>query len=138
MKKLLCIASLAIIFLCGSCKEKVTDGQLISEIELISPEQVYDAVHGDDMVQIVDVRTSDEYVVSHLKGAQNICVTSSDFKEKVKDLDKDKPVYLYCKKGGRSAKAASIMKELGFTKVYDMDGGLTNWEGQGLETVQVP
>ena len=105
------------------------------EIEMISPIDVYEAVYGEDSLQLVDVRTHEEYEVSHLKNAQNICVTSDDFKKKVATLDKQKPVYVYCKKGGRSAQAASILKEMGFTKVYDLQGGITSWEQEGLETV---
>ncbi len=106
-----------------------------SEVEMISPIDVYEAVYGEDSLQLIDVRTQKEYEVSHLKSAQNICVTSDDFKEKVATLDKQKPVYVYCKKGGRSAQAASILKEMGFTKVYDLQGGIASWKEEGLETV---
>ncbi len=115
-----------------SCKETSNNPDQVSEIELISPQQVYDAVHNEDSLQLVDVRTSEEYLDSHLKGAQNICVTNSDFKEKLKTLDKEKPVYLYCRMGGRSARAAKILKEMGFKKVYDMDGGITSWKEKNL------
>ena len=84
-------------------------------------------------IQLIDVRTPEEFENRHLKGAQNICVTSDDFKEKVKVLDKNKPVYVYCYKGGRSAQAALQLKEMGFTKIYDMDGGILLWEEQQLE-----
>ncbi len=105
------------------------------EVEMISPIDVYEAVYGEDSLQLVDVRTQEEFEVSHLKNAQNICVTSDDFKEKVATLDKQKPVYVYCKKGGRSAQAATILKEMGFTKVYDLQGGIASWKEEGLETV---
>ena len=107
-----------------------------NEIQTVSPQEVYDAVYNksNSSLQIVDVRTAEEYGVSHLKDAQNICVTEADFKEKVKTLDKDKPVYVYCKSGGRSAKASKILADLGFTKIYDLDGGITAWEKDGLET----
>lgn len=130
MKKLLFIA-LCLGVLTVSCNSTDKKG----EIELVSAVKVYEAVYGEDSLQLVDVRTQDEYDVSHLKNAQNICVTSPDFKEKVAVLDKEKPVYVYCKKGGRSAKAATILKELGFTKVYDLQGGLTSWQEEGLETI---
>ena len=83
-------------------------------IELISPQQVYDAIYKDRSIQLVDVRTPEEFKGNHLKGAQNICVTSDDFKEKVKMLDKNKPVYVYCYKGGRSAQAAIAIKRTRF------------------------
>ena len=80
------------------------------------------------------LRTKEEFTASHLKGAQNICVTDDDFDEKVKTLDKNKPVYVYCKMGGRSADAAKKLKKMGFTKVYDMKGGILSWEEKKLKT----
>lgn len=130
MKKLVFISLFALGCVLQSCNSS-TKG----EIQMVSPVQVYEAVHGEDSMQLVDVRTSEEFEVSHLKNAQNICVTSKDFREKVAFLDKHKPVYVYCKKGGRSAKAATILKEMGFTKVYDLQGGLTSWQEEGLETI---
>ena len=132
MKKILLIILCLSLFAFQSCKESSKNPTQVSEIELISPQQVYEAVYNEDSVQLVDVRTSEEYIESHLKGAQNICVTRSDFKEKIKTLDKEKPVYLYCKIGGRSARAARILKEMGFKKVYDMDGGITSWKEKNL------
>jgi rhodanese-related sulfurtransferase len=119
------------LFLLTSCNKKVGG----EAIEMVSADQVYKAVYGTDSLQIVDVRTPKEFDVSHLKDAQNICVTTNDFKEKVAKLDKEKPVYVYCKKGGRSGRAAKILKEMGFTKVYDLQGGLTSWQAEGLETI---
>jgi rhodanese-related sulfurtransferase len=73
--------------------------------------------------------------VNHLKNAQNICVTDDDFKQQVNVLDKEKPVYVYCRSGKRSARAAEILKEMGFTKVYDLQGGIMEWQENDLETV---
>jgi rhodanese-related sulfurtransferase len=106
------------------------------ELRTVSAQEVYDAVYNksNSSIQLVDVRTAEEYGVTHLKNAQNICVTEDDFQEKVKTLDKDKPVYVYCKSGGRSARAAKILAEMGFTQIYDLAGGITAWEEDGLET----
>lgn len=134
MKKILIIALGIGITFFSSCKESPTQiTDIKGDIELISPQQVYDAIYKDRSIQLVDVRTPEEFKGNHLKGAQNICVTSDDFKEKVKILDKNKPVYVYCYKGGRSAQAALALKELGFTKIYDMDGGILLWEENKLE-----
>ena len=130
MKKYIIPLLLVLFFAFQSCSNSKN-----REVEMISPVDVYEAVYGEDSLQLVDVRTQEEYEVSHLKNAQNICVTSDDFKEKVATLDKQKPVYVYCKKGGRSAQAATILKEMGFTKVYDLQGGIASWEEEGLETV---
>ncbi|MCF6307079.1 MAG: rhodanese-like domain-containing protein [Flavobacteriaceae bacterium] len=134
MKKIMIVCTLSIMLAFQSCKDYSKDTATTGDIELISPQQVYDAVYSADSVQLVDVRTPNEYNTSHLKGAQNICVTDNDFKEKVKSLDKNKPVYVYCKMGGRSAKAAKKLKDMGFTKIYDMDGGILLWEEKKLAT----
>jgi rhodanese-related sulfurtransferase len=131
MKKIQFISLLALSCVLLSCNNSAK-----GEIEMVSPLQVYEAVYGEDNMQLVDVRTEEEYEVSHLKNAQNICVTSDDFREKVASLDKMKPVYVYCKSGNRSSKAASILIELGFTQVYDLQGGHQSWEKEGLETIK--
>lgn len=121
--------------LVAGCKSNTNEISSTEDIQMVSPVQVYEAVYGSDSLQLLDVRTEEEYEVSHLKNAQNICVTSNDFREKVAVLDKEKPVYVYCKKGGRSAQAAAILKEMGFTKVFDLQGGITSWQQEGLETI---
>jgi rhodanese-related sulfurtransferase len=133
MKKILLLSTLVLLFAFQSCKDYSKEVAAKGEIELISPQQVYDAIYSEDTVQLVDVRTPREFKESHLKGAKNICVTSDDFNEKVKTLDKNKPVFVYCKKGGRSANAAKQLKEMGFTKIYDMDGGILLWKEHDLE-----
>lgn len=102
-------------------------------VTVISPVEFQQAIKRNRDLQLVDVRTTEEFRVGHLEDAQNICVTDSDFKAKVKELDKQKPVYVYCRKGGRSAKAAEILLEMGFTEVYDLEGGLANWEAEGRD-----
>lgn len=125
----------AFIVSCNSATEKQSSSQ-DKTIEVLSPEQMQVALKELPEAQLIDVRRANEYKVSHLKEAQNICVTDSDFKDKVASLDPKKPVYVYCKKGGRSAKAATILKDMGFTKIYDLQGGITNWEKNELEVAQ--
>lgn len=123
------VCAVAVVVLSVGCKEVSA-----KEVTVISPEEFQQAIQRNRQLQLVDVRTSEEFKTSHLQDAQNICVTDSDFEERVKTLDKSKPVYVYCRKGGRSARAAEILAEMGFTEVYDLQGGLTNWEAQGFET----
>lgn len=77
--------------------------------------------------QIIDVRTSEEFSDGHIVNAVNMDVTSDDFEAKIASLDKEKPVMVYCKSGGRSAKAAAILRDNGFKQVYDLDGGMIGW-----------
>lgn len=78
--------------------------------------------------QVLDVRTADEYSEGNVPGSQNIDWYAEDFNNQLKSLDKNKPVLVYCKVGGRSAQAAERLSKLGFTQVYDMEGGFMKWQ----------
>ena len=79
---------------------------------------------------IIDVRTPEEINDGYIKGTININFHLADFEEKINALDRDKEYYLYCRSGGRSAKAAKLMNKLGFEKVYNLDGGYQAWSKQ--------
>ena len=76
-----------------------------------------------DAPQLVDVRTPEEFAKGHVDGAKNINFNAADFDNQITQLDKTKPVFIYCHSGGRSGKAYKKMKANGFTTVYDMEGG---------------
>jgi len=76
---------------------------------------------------ILDVRTSDEYKKGHLANATLIDYYGKDFKNQADQLDKSKPVFVYCASGGRSGSAAKILTQLGFKEVYDLQGGFNAW-----------
>lgn len=78
--------------------------------------------------QLVDVRTQGEYAEGHIAGATNIDIYSETFKNEISNLDKNTPVYVYCRSGGRSGKAMSIMKDMGFVEVYNLEGGMNAWQ----------
>jgi rhodanese-related sulfurtransferase len=82
---------------------------------------------------VVDVRTSQEYAQGHLKGAMNIPL--SDLPVQIGGLDRNRPILVYCQTGVRSAQAATMLVNAGFTQVYDMEGGLTAWINAGYPTV---
>lgn len=107
-----------------ACKNKTKD----KEVTVISVEEVYEAMNNENSLQLIDVRTLEEFNEGHLIHARNICVTDDDFEEKASKLNKDDPVYLYCRSGKRSERAAEILREMGFTEIYDMEGGFLKWE----------
>jgi len=86
-------------------------------------------------VQLIDVRTPEEFAEGYIAYAQNIDFYSDTFKDDILKLDKTKPVVLYCKSGGRSAECSEQLIEAGFTKVYDLEGGITQWEHKGFKVV---
>ena len=76
---------------------------------------------------LLDVRTPGEFGERHLTGALNIDYNGADFNSRIGNLDKTQPVYVYCLSGGRSAAAAQTLTDIGFTKVYEMKGGISRW-----------
>lgn len=128
MKRLFLFMSLAMALFFVSCKDK----SVAEEVKVISVEEVREAM-GNGEFQLIDVRTIEEFGEGHLKNAKNICVTDDDFKEKVAKLNRDEPVYLYCRSGKRSARAGEILREMGFTEIYDMDGGILKWNEEDFE-----
>ncbi|WP_243652284.1 rhodanese-like domain-containing protein [Mariniflexile fucanivorans] len=82
----------------------------------------------DPSVQLIDVRTANEFKSGHIKSATNIDYYSSNFSNQMSKLNKEKPVYIYCRSGNRSIKAANLLAKLGFTEIYDLEGGFLNWE----------
>lgn len=87
--------------------------------------------------QLLDVRTPAEWDNGIIQNATLINIFDTEFQTKVKQLEKDKPVLVYCASGGRSSQAMSTMNEMGFTEVYNLSGGISNWKAQG-ETVVAP
>ena len=80
-------------------------------------------------VQIIDVRTPQEFGEGHIPDAVNINLDSEDFYEQMDCLDKDKPVAVYCRGGRRSKIAAERFVGKGF-EVTELDGGIITWEGK--------
>lgn len=76
----------------------------------------------------LDVRTPEEFRDGHVEGAVLINFFDINFKQQVAALDKDKPVYIYCRSGHRSRKAGLILTQMGFKEIFDIEEGYTGWE----------
>jgi len=86
-----------------------------------------EVVVGKD-VQLVDVRTPDEYNAGKIDDAINIDYFNQEtFKKEFEKLDKNKPIYVYCKSGHRSHESAVLLEEMGFKEIYDLEGGYMAW-----------
>lgn len=127
MKQLLFILCIVFSITFLSCKESAN-----SAIKVISQEEMQTFLKLED-VQLIDVRTPEEYKTGFIADAQNIDFYSSTFAEDISKLDKNKPVFLYCKSGGRSAKCAKKLLSAGFVKIYDLEGGISKWKHKGLQ-----
>ena len=97
----------------------------------------FEELISEEGMQILDVRTPGEWAEGYVEGATRINVHDDDFAEQVKNsLDPSKSVTVYCKAGGRSAKASSILQENGFEKIYNYTGGMSEWYGLEKPTVK--
>lgn len=90
----------------------------------------WEGVQNDSNGVVLDVRTEEEFAEGFIPNALNIDIYKGQgFVYMVDELDKSKNYYVYCKAGGRSHQACSIMKELGFENTYNLVGGMMNWNG---------
>lgn len=94
-------------------------------------------VHSGEAAQLIDVRTESEFKAGHLKDALNFTINKPAFEAQLAKLDKNAPIYVYCKGGGRSAEAVKQMQAMGFHDIVELKGGLLSWEQQNLPLAQV-
>ncbi len=118
---------LLLSFLFLSCQ-----GQTTKSIQTLDPKTYAEKLKTTEKPQLLDVRTPQEYDVEHLENADNVNVNSADFATKAAQYDKTKPVFVYCKVGGRSAQAADKLAEMGFKEIYNLDGGIMKWSANNL------
>ncbi|MCK8521915.1 rhodanese-like domain-containing protein [Aquimarina sp. D1M17] len=130
LKSLLIVSFLT--FAVVGCKNTVEKD---TTVELITVEEM-DSLLKLGKVQLVDVRTPKEYEAGHIENALNIDFRDKNFEALIAKVDKTKPVAVYCGKGGRSGKCSAYMKKAGFTKIYDLDGGITEWKFKGKKVIK--
>lgn len=97
-----------------------------NEVKVVKPAKYQESILEKD-VQLVDVRTREEYLEGHIEGAENIDFFADDFLVQFEKFHKDKPLYIYCRSGNRSSKAATKLKEAGFSRIIDLEGGYKAW-----------
>ena len=120
LKKLLILMSFFSSFYTTTAQNSVA-------ISVLNKNQFAEAIQGKEVV-LVDVRTPEEYAEGFIQGAINIdYFDQQSFIKQISALDKKEPVYLYCRSGNRSMKAARQLVTLGFEKVYDLAGGYMSW-----------
>jgi rhodanese-related sulfurtransferase len=81
--------------------------------------------------QILDLRSAEEFRQNHLKGAVNIEVQDEDVERQLESLQKNRPVFVYSIRTGRSSVMVNRLQERGFAEVYELPGGIAAWIGSG-------
>lgn len=103
---------------------------------LLTPKEVQSKKENSPQLVIVDVRTPEEYQAGHIEGALLINWNDPSFEQSIAKLDKSQPTVVYCAVGGRSGKAYSKLKQMGFQQVFDMKGGFDAWRKDKLPVAQ--
>ena len=124
----LAVAAIASVGLLAGCSNSN------EAIKKVDPVEFSEVVKQPGVI-VLDVRTPAEYSAGHLANAININLEGSDFASEVSKLDKNSTVAVYCRSGNRSGVATEQMAELGFSDMYDMQGGILDWETAGGQVV---
>lgn len=132
-KRILLLVTLLPLMLVA-CNSKdnteIINGNIISE--KLDAKSYYSKLKEIPNAQLVDVRTPEEYNSGHIESSINHNIYDANFEKEMLKLDKSKPVFVYCRSGGRSSNAASKLQELGFKEIYDLQGGITAWNSNNL------
>jgi thioredoxin 1 len=122
--------SLLLILLLNSCVNGQTKNTNLTAAD-------FDAkIKATPSAVIVDVRTPEEFSEGHLINAKNIDWNGDKFDAEISQIDKSKPVFVYCRSGGRSSSAAHKMREDGFKEVYELSGGITDWRNANMPEIK--
>ena len=97
---------------------------------LVTPDQAA-SLAADPEIAVIDVRTPEEFADGHIDGAVMIDFYADSFGDEIAALDPDATYLLYCRSGNRSGQTAALMAELGFDRVYDLEGGVIAWDAAG-------
>mgnify|MGYP004511330741 FL=1 len=120
IKTIICLF-LSILFF-TSCKSKQESNQNKESFKNLTVEEVIILLEANPDIIVIDVRTPDEIAqTGAIENSINIDFKSSDFKEKISALDKDKEYILFCKSGNRSGQASKIMAEMGFSNINNLN-----------------
>jgi thioredoxin len=102
-----------------------------AQVPAIKPSEFASAIKAQS-IQVLDVRTADEYKSGHLEHAlQANWLNKAEFNDRTQHLDKNKTVYIYCLSGGRSAAAGAALAAQGYN-VINLEGGINGWKSANL------
>ena len=126
-KKLLLLATTLTLLISGASPgvnaQDSTAGKTVSQKRFQRMAKKKNAV-------LLDVRTPGEFKEGHIPGSLQLNVQNSEeFNAGIATLDKKKTYLLYCRSGKRSNQAKLQMKAAGFKKLFDLEGGFSQWQG---------
>ncbi len=132
--------SLVAIILASGCAQYTQNQETPTQtIENVTPQEAFTLIQdnkNNPEFVILDVRTPEEFAEGYIENAILIDYYSESFRNELNQLDKTKMYLIYCRSGNRSGKALDIMEELNFREVYNMTGGIIEWQAEELPTTK--
>ncbi len=132
----LLIAALVLLGGCSKGEETGISGQVIEDVSLEEAFTLMEDNRSSQDFMIIDLRSAGEYAGGHIEAAVNIDYSAADFAAALDELDRDKTYLLYSQKDDISGQVLDMMAGLGFTRVYNMLGGMERWKRIGLPRVK--
>lgn len=93
----------------------------------LDPKEFKQGFEAQQGAVVIDVRTPEELEEGQINGHILINVMDAEFPQKIGQLDKAIPYYVYCRSGNRSSQVCHYMSSLGFQKLYNLRGGIIAW-----------
>lgn len=114
----------------------VACGNTSLKYRTVSPEDFSSLMQQSESNMLIDIRTPEEVTDGMIPGAEHIDFYGEDFETTIARIDKHKPVFIYCAKGGRSRQAVDMMKTMNFREIIELKGGYDAWSAKGFATTK--
>jgi len=120
------LISIIVLLIALACSTKAQEHHLKTTYRLISADEFKEKMSSEN-IQIIDVRTPEEYKRGTIDGAINIDVLDPNFKKRINQLNASHPTLVFCARGSRSARASAVLKAMEFKEVYDLRNGFATF-----------
>jgi rhodanese-related sulfurtransferase len=123
------LVSILIVAIVSGCLSSTTPAEKVKHVD-VSVQQAKEMIDRGE-VFILDVRTQEEYDEGHIMGS--ILIPVDELDRRLTELPREKKILVYCSTGHRSLTASEKLENSGFTQLYNMKGGITEWKNAGFD-----
>lgn len=126
------LANILFVAIVSGCLSSTTPSEKGKYVD-VSVQQGKEMIDNGE-VFLLDVRTQEEYNEDHISGSTLIPV--QELEARLSELPRDKKILIYCRSGNRSVTASKTLEKNGFTQIFNMQGGITEWKNAGYDVVK--
>lgn len=105
----------------------VAEGSNTAAADQISPREFVEGWKGGQRPRLLDVREPYEWDIANLSEYEAVLIPLAQLSSRLDELDREDDIVVYCKSGGRSAQAVTLLREAGFRRIRDLTGGVLAW-----------